>query len=216
VVGFDARIRAQGRAVTEHFELATRRGELQLDDGVVLLVRPLTVEDRDLLTEGFEHLSEQSRYHRFFSPLHELGDGLLVQLTDLDYRDRFAWIALTHDGDREVPVAVARYFRMADRDSSAELAVTVVDEYQGKGIGSLLVPLVAHTARANGFDRLEGMVLGENLPMLALLQRLGAHVATPSQGTIDFDVDLSGLPALGGAGNDAVITSLARSSDRLE
>lgn len=196
--------------VSEQPEIATRRGELELDDGTMLVVRPLTVDDRDLLAEGFDHLSERSRYHRFFSPLHELGEGLLIQLTDLDYRDRFAWIALSHDGRREVPVAVARYFRMADRESSAELAVTVVDEYQSRGIGALLVPLVAHTAVANGFERLEGQVLGENLRMLSLLRKLGAHIATPSQGAIDFDVDLRALPPLRDTGNDAVISALSQ------
>ncbi len=196
----------------EPSKLAARRGELRLDDGTTLVVRPLVPDDEPLLVEGFEHLSPESRYHRFFSPLTQLGPQLLVQLTDLDYHDRFAWIALVREDDHEVPVAVARYFVMMNTPSSVEIAITVVDEYQGRGVGTLLVQLLARTAVANGFERLEGQVLAENAPMRALLSALGAHTSAAERGVIDFDVDLGALPSLGTTANDGVIGSLACSA----
>jgi acetyltransferase len=180
-----------------------------LDDGTEVLIRPLVPEDQPLLVEGFEHLSPESRYHRFFSPIHELGEQLLVQLTDLDYHDRFAWVAIAIEEGRQVPAAVARYFARAHDPEAVELAITVADEYQGRGIGSLLVPLVARTAAANGFRRLDGQVLAENAPMRALLHDLGARLDMPSAGICEFTTDLDSLPPLEDGHRARVLEALA-------
>ena len=88
-----------------------------------------------------------------------------------------AWVALdlarpTHPG-----IAVARYVRLAEDPTIAEPAVTVLDEYQGRGIGTALLVALARSARAHGIEAFRAHVLADNTPMVHLLRGLGATVA---------------------------------------
>lgn len=162
---------------------------IRLDDGTRLAVRTLTAADRPLLQAAFDAFSSRSRYHRFFSALSELHSGYLDQLADLDAVDRFAWGAIATDRDPPRLVAVARYFRLDD-PGTAEIAVAVVDEYQNRGLGTVMLRALADRAGAMGIRRLEGLVLYENLRMLRLLRRAGAHLRRDGAGTLAFTVDL--------------------------
>jgi len=86
--------------------------------------------------EVFEHLSEESRYKRFLRPIKHLTSKDLSYLTKVDHRDSEALVAVTPFGD---PVGVARYIRTEERSSRAEVAVTVVDEWQQRGVGYALM-----------------------------------------------------------------------------
>ena len=162
---------------------------IHLDDGTRLTVRPLTAGDRPLLQTAFDAFSSRSRYHRFFTPLSQLPSGHLDQLTDLDAVDRFAWAAIAADGDPERLVAVARYFRLDD-PGTAEIAVAVIDEFQDRGLGTVMLWALAQRASEMGIRRFEGLVLGENLRMLRLLRKAGAHLQRDGAGTLAFTVDL--------------------------
>ena len=152
-------------------------------------VRPLSPGDRSLLQSAFDAFSSQSRYHRFFTPLGHLPSGHLDLLTDLDEVDRFAWAAVTADHDEERLVAVARYVRLDD-PRSAEVAVAVIDEFQSRGLGTMMVRALAQQASGVGIRRFEGLVLHENLRMLRLLRRAGAHLQNDGAGIVAFTVDL--------------------------
>lgn len=161
---------------------------VRLVDGTPITIRPLTRDDRALLIEGFALLSHESRYRRFFSPLARLNTGMLDSLTDVDGTDHFACVALTGRSDTEVPVAAGRYIRLAG-SNAAELALTVVDAYQGRGVGSLIIEALAVRAADNGVTRLEGFVLAENRPMLALLRKAGAQIQSDGGGVYHFAID---------------------------
>ncbi|NND83573.1 MAG: GNAT family N-acetyltransferase [Acidimicrobiia bacterium] len=150
--------------------------ELDLADGTRLRIRPITPDDRDLIVEGMADLSDRSRFLRFHTLMRELSDAQLEYLTDLDYRDHFAWGAGILDGDDEIPVGISRYVRDADRPERAEAAVTVVDYMQGKGVGSLLLEALANSAIVNGIDVFTAYVLAENDDMLDLFAAMGASV----------------------------------------
>jgi acetyltransferase len=162
---------------------------IHLDDGTRLTVRPLTAADRPLLQAAFDAFSSRSRYHRFFTPLRELHSGYLDQFTDLDDVDRFAWAAVAADRDVERLVAVARYVRL-DNPRSAEVAVAVIDEFQSRGLGTVMVRALAERASDVGIRRFEGLVLRENLRMLRLLRKAGARLDGADAGTLAFTVDL--------------------------
>jgi RimJ/RimL family protein N-acetyltransferase len=142
-----------------------------------------------LLRVGAERLSPESRYRRFFSPIAHLSDDQLAYLTEIDYIDHFAWIGILPDAGDE-GVAVARWVRNPDQPDSAEAAVTVVDEYQGQGIGSALLVLLAKTAIERGIKRFTLEVLGENEPMLALMEYAGAIIDMREGGVVSMHVPL--------------------------
>ena len=163
-------------------------GELvTLPDGAELLVRPLTAADAPALMRGLEHLSPRSRYRRFLGTPH-IGPAEIRYLTDVDHHDHEALGASdprTGDG-----VAVARYVRERGTDR-AEIAVTVEDEWQGRGVGTALLDRLADRARAEGIRVFTGLMLAGNEPMVRLLAHLGEPELThPGDGTVEATVTL--------------------------
>lgn len=146
--------------------------------GMSVELIPLGPPHRALLADAFDRLSERSRYYRFMAPIAELSQADLTYLTELDMVNRFAW-GLVADGD---PAAVGRYARMTTSPSRVDVGITVVDAFQGRGLGRLLIECLAVVVRASGFTTLEFDVLAENTAMLSILERLGA--ASEADGAI--------------------------------
>jgi acetyltransferase len=143
-------------------------GEIRLRDGRALRVRPIRPEDAGREQRFFERLSERSRYQRFMNYLKELPPPMLARFTQLDYDRELALVALSQDEF----VAVGRYAPNPD-GRSAEFALTVADEWQGKGIGQALLERLVGAARAAGYEALEGNILEANREMLELAAHLG-------------------------------------------
>jgi RimJ/RimL family protein N-acetyltransferase len=162
---------------------------VHLRDGTEVLVRPIVPGDKGLLLAAFERLSPESRYRRFFAPVTELKPAVLEFLTEIDYVNHFAWAALATEDGEQVGVGVARYVRLDDPEA-AEAAVTVIDPYQGRGLGSLLLEALALEAIEQGIRRLEGEVLEENEGMRAVLRRVGARFRAEGSGVLRFEIDL--------------------------
>lgn len=143
----------------------------QLRDGSRIDLRPVTGDDKALLVDGFHKLSPRARYLRFFAPANRLSLSQVAYLAEVDQSDHVAWGVL--DGD--APVAIARWVRFVDAPAAADVAVTVIDDYQGRGIGRLLLQVLAVSARARGVGTLHFDVLAENDAMNGLLASLGAE-----------------------------------------
>jgi RimJ/RimL family protein N-acetyltransferase len=158
-------------------------------DGSELLVRPIGPDDREALVRGFQDLSDDSRYTRFLSPIKRLTSGELTYLTEVDHRDHEALIALTDAGEL---VGVARYVRLDDDPGRAEVAVTVADEWQGRGLGTILLHRLAPLARAAGIESVFGVCLSGNQDMQQLLRELGpdAHTTSSEAGLVEIEVPL--------------------------
>ncbi|HLQ61426.1 MAG TPA: GNAT family N-acetyltransferase [Candidatus Acidoferrales bacterium] len=167
---------------------------LSLRDGSRLHVRAIQPADEPLLHEAFERMSERTVYFRFFSPLKRLPDEMAHRLAVVDYRDRYALVAVTHKPDkREHILGVARYDRAAGTDV-AEVAVAVVDDFQRQGVGSQLLVRLAEVARANGIRAFSLVVLPENQSMLGLLRKRGwIHRAKLVGGAYEITFELSGV-----------------------
>ena len=145
----------------------------QLPDGTNLTVRPIRPEDARIEQEFVRHLSPESRYFRFMQAVHELTPHMLVRFTQIDYDREMALIAVHEQSDgSELQVAVARYTANPDQQS-CEFALTVADEWQGRGIGSHLMNELMEVARSRGLRTMEGEVLAQNTNMMALMHRLG-------------------------------------------
>lgn len=172
--------------------VAARTSQLTLKDGSRVLLRPGLPTDRSLLAREFERLSPESRYRRFFTPMRVMSPSLLDYLTSMDYVDHFAWAALAAEpgpaGELQ-GLGVSRYIRLADPEA-AEMAVTVVDDWQGKGLGRILLDALVLEALENGITRFEGDVLIENHPMREMLRRTGATFRPEGSGILRFSIDL--------------------------
>lgn len=160
-----------------------------LRDGTRALVRPIRPEDKAALLAGLERLSPESRYRRFLRPVTTLSEKELRYLTEVDHADHFAWVAVAADEPGTRGLGVARYVRDRSDPLVAEAAVAVLDDHQGKGLGTILMRLLVATARENGIRTFRGWVLGDNLAVLRPLERIGAR-RRPDQGVLRVEVDL--------------------------
>jgi GNAT superfamily N-acetyltransferase len=112
---------------------------VELADGATIRVRPVEPTDADALAEAFERLSPDSRYRRFMSATPRLSSRTLAYLVDVDHVDHEALVAL--DAETEEGVGIARYIRLAETPDTAEVAVTVADDWHRRGVGTVLVAL---------------------------------------------------------------------------
>lgn len=164
--------------------------EHRLRDGSRVLLRYLRPEDREELRLRYEELSEESRRLRFFSAPTHLSDRLLDRLLDVDQVDKAAVVAVMLDEPGTPAVGIARYVRHRADPERAEAAVTVMDAYQHRGIGTLLLRTLSTIARSNGITRLTGDVLWEN-ELLHALQAAGATVEPGEPGRACVSIDLN-------------------------
>jgi RimJ/RimL family protein N-acetyltransferase len=161
-----------------------------LSDGRPVLVRPLLYGDRFELAAGFAELSPRSRRHRFFNPPEELDDEELEHLTNLEYRDHYACVAVLEDRPVPTGVGVARYVREAGNPDVAEVAVTVADAYQRRGIGTLLTRTLAEVAARNGIHRFVNYVHWDNAAAIALLTDEPCRITAAEPGVARIEVEL--------------------------
>src|SRR5438105_12944699 len=146
---------------------------IEVRDGTKLHLRPIVAEDEALLHEAVAAMSERTVYFRFFSPIKRMSDALAHRLAVVDYNDRFPIVATSHrPPGQERIVGVARYDRARGTDV-AEVAVAVIDEYQRRGLGSILLADLARVARKHGIKSFQLIVLPENREMLGLLGKMG-------------------------------------------
>jgi GNAT superfamily N-acetyltransferase len=159
---------------------------MRLPDGTIVVVRQICAADADRLRRMFDRLSPLTVYRRFFSPVTRPRQSMLQHLATVDHDRREAIVAL--DGDEIV--GVARYDATAD--GNAEIAVTVEDAWQHRGLGTLLLRRLTKFAKSHGYDHFSASMLADNRPALSLLHQLapGARVALDS-GSYEAKIDLS-------------------------
>ncbi len=168
--------------------LAEPPGAFQLRDGSRVLVRPIRPGDSERLRDGLHRLSAASRYHRFLATVSELSEAQLRYLTHVDQVNHLAWIALDPALPWEPAVGVARCIRLPEDPAMAEVAVTVLDAYQGRGLGTLLLGLVSRSAAAQGIRTFRAYVLEDNDAMLRIFRDLGEHVGRADIGVCQLDI----------------------------
>lgn len=130
--------------------------------------------DRERLRELYERLSPESQLHRFLTPVPHLTETMLDHLVDeVDGVDHVARVLFALDDEKVgVPAGIARMIRYPDEPTAADVAVTVRDEYQGRGVASALLGEMM-LKRPSGVERIITEVAADNAPSLAMLRRLG-------------------------------------------
>ena len=166
----------------------------QLRAAAAVRIRPIRPEDAAMLSDGFDRLSPQSRRQRFFVAKKRLTDSELRYLTDVDHHDHEALVAVHRFGGQGL--GVARYIRdPVDRDQ-ADVAVTIADEWQGRGLGTVLATRLAARARRAGVHRFTAMILEENDGARRLLPKIGAiKLVSRDRDTLNYEVLLAPVAA---------------------
>ena len=176
--------------------------EAELKDGTRSQIWPLLPRDREAVRERYETLSAETREHRFLASVPHLTERMLDHLVDeVDGIDHVALALVVLDEDNVgVPVGVARMIRYRDRPSAADLAVTVDDAWQGRGVATALLAELLRE-RPRGVTQVVTTVAADNEASVALLRRLGRCTVTPAgPNRLDVVVDLDDVPTSAGPG----------------
>jgi RimJ/RimL family protein N-acetyltransferase len=169
-----------------HLSLLPSPRTAVLHDGSAVTIRALVPEDRALIADAFERLSATSRYMRFLAPMPSLPKRMLDALMDVDHDRHVALVAL-QDGRA---VGVVRYVR-DDRDpASADVAITVIDPVQGRGLGHALMLALLDVAHEREVGVLTFDIHPENRPMQRLAKSIGTKLVF-RDGTIAGRLELA-------------------------
>jgi RimJ/RimL family protein N-acetyltransferase len=143
----------------------------RLRDGRFVEIRALRPDDRDDMLAAIGRTSAESLRRRFFVPKRGFTETERVFFMDIDFSSHVALVAQIDEDGQPVIVGGGRY--VMTQPGRAELAFVVVDDYQGRGIGSALLRHLITIAREAGLSELTAEVLPENAAMLKLFDRVG-------------------------------------------
>jgi protein lysine acetyltransferase len=158
---------------------------IRMRDGTHLLLRPVLPGDDVRTVHGHIQFSSETLYRRFMTARLP-SPALMHYLAEVDYVDHFVWVIT--DGDD--PVADARFVRDEHDPTVAEIAFTVADAYQGRGIGSFLIGALSIAAKVDGVERFSARMLSDNLPMRTIMDRYGAIWQREDVGVITTVIDV--------------------------
>jgi GNAT superfamily N-acetyltransferase len=193
-----ARIARQARLHRRQAATSARRGsplrcragtgtQVVLRDGSAVVIRQMH-SDAPLLAGGFARWGAVSRWMRFRRPKDGLSPAELRYFTRVGYHDQ-ALGALDDRTGRQV--GVAHYIRHADDPQTAEIAVTVVDAWQGRGLGTELLTQLADCAHAEGIQHFTALVADDHAAMAGLLRSMRTYLLHRNPRTAEYEISLS-------------------------
>jgi RimJ/RimL family protein N-acetyltransferase len=176
---------------TQNYEVADK-----LKDGTAVTIRAIRPDDKNRLAEAFKNLERESVYTRFFRFKKNLTEDELKTATEVDFENTVALVVtIPADGGNETIIGAGRYvmYHPPNTQRSAEIAFTVEEDFQGRGIASRILRHLIQIAREKGVSRFEAEVLAENRSMLAVFARSGLPVKQSYEGdTLHITLSLSG------------------------
>lgn len=179
VIAVDARITLQKRPAgvayshtAIHPYPSHAEQHITLASCVPCTIRPVRPEDAELERAFIEGLSESSKHFRFMNTFRKLPPEMLAKMTQIDYDREMAFVAIITNNEREEEIGSARYAINID-GQSCEFAVSVADDWQGKGLATQLMQALIDYAGQRGLRRMQGEILADNVPMQELAKKLG-------------------------------------------
>ncbi len=179
-----------------------------LKDGAEVLVRPLERDDAALVQAVFDEMGEDNRYLRFLGYKKRLSARDLEALTGVDHHGHEAVVAL--DADTGAALGVARMIKEQARPEAAEVAVSVGDPWQGRGLGSILLQRLVQRAHEEGVERFTAVLVARNQAILHLFERIGT-VRILSRHGDNLDIEV-GLPVEAGVPHEVLRAAAATQS----
>jgi protein lysine acetyltransferase len=156
-------------------------------------IRPIQPQDADVLHEAFARLSDESRRQRFLGPKPTLSASELRYFTRVDHHDHEALIAISRFSGRVL--GVARFVRLRDDSTSADVAIVVADAWQRAGLGTALAARIMDRARCEGVARFTAVLAQDNEGARRLMRRTGASIRFVGRdaGTLAYEMELTAL-----------------------
>jgi GNAT superfamily N-acetyltransferase len=145
-------------------------------DNTYLCFKALEKADREKFLDGFKKLSRKTVYHRFFGFMKELTEEQIEDLLNTDKKDHVAWVAFDIVNDDAIGIGVGRFRRSTSKPQEAELALTVIDEYQDKGVGTVLLAIMYFLGIKLDIEVFTGVLLSDNSKLIRRFKELGAEM----------------------------------------
>ena len=162
---------------------------VQLKDGTIIQLRPIHPDDSNQAEDFREKLSAQSIYDRFLGYIPIISEQLVERLTNIDYSKEMAIVAeVHHDKEKEV-IAVGRI--VGNQTEGADFAIIIADEWQGKGLGTILTDYLIEVAEDMRFTKIYSLVFSSNTKMLEILRHRAFDIRKDDDHTIYAELILS-------------------------
>jgi GNAT superfamily N-acetyltransferase len=154
---------------------ATMAPEIYELAGKKITIRPISKEDMPLEADFIQHLSPETKHYRFFCALNTVPDSMLESLCNVDGENSMAFIATEEIDGKDVEIGVSRY-AIGDEQDVHEIAVTIADSWQHKGLGKLLMKHLIDYAKTHKVKSLFSVELADNSVMRMLAKELGMTI----------------------------------------
>jgi acetyltransferase len=148
---------------------------VSLADGSHIFLRPIKPTDGPLILDSFQKLSKETVYFRFLTNAVRLEPRTLKRLVEIDYQSHFALAAIVFEEEAEAMIGICRYMAK-EKPGLAELAVVLRDDWQGRGLGRVMVTRVVDIARSKGISSMEIHLDHRNEGMKRIFTSLGYPV----------------------------------------
>lgn len=157
-------------------------GPVQLKDGTLILLRPVHPVDREVAVEFRGKLSAQSVYDRFLGYIPKISQELIDRLTQIDYSTEMAIVAEVHHPKEKEVIAVGRI--AGGGTSNADFAIIIADQWQGKGLGTILTNHLIKVAKDMKFEKMYATIFSHNTAMLEILRRKDFELSVEGDNTV--------------------------------
>ena len=163
---------------------------LVLGDGWKIFVRPIRLDDEDLIRDHLAHVNKEDLRLRFFDSIKEFSHQFIAKLTELDYERAMAFVAIDEASNEMVGVV---WLYCDSIHESGEYAILLRSDLKGKGLGWDLMQLIIEYAKSKGLRRITGQILQENSVMLKMCREFGFKLKTDpgDRGVCDVTLTLS-------------------------
>ncbi len=162
----------------------------RMEDGLEVRLRPIVPQDRERIHQAYELLSEESRYNRFWERPSRLRESHVERLTSVDGRDHVAWIVLDPRDEGFPGFGGASYWREGDNPSRAEIAFTIADAWQRRGLATLLFSILWFEGWQEGVRTFSAHCRRENRAMRFWWEDMGGMVVEePRQCRLSLELE---------------------------
>ncbi len=163
----------------------------KLNNGEDIYIRLLTPEDRLAVEEGFKKLSEETKRLRFLQSHESLSSKELDYLTNIDNLNHVAFCAYKNEHNKDIGIGIVRYIRSIKNPATAEIAITITDEYQGKVIGKQLIKAITKHALKNGVTKFAANAFYFNDKILNIIEKTPYKITGSEDGILQIEINLN-------------------------